>query len=399
MNLLPSRQVAPDGIAARVLLSFLASAGLFYVNIMPALIDGLKTGLGFSNQQAGQVGAFNMYGGACGALLISFIVGRLPWRRTAHALLAGLMLADLMSTQLATPAALMALRFAHGVMGGMLVGIGFSVFARGSQPDRTFGVLLVVQTVCGGLGVLLLPPLVPLYGSAIMYLALIGFSALTMLMLAFLPDYPARAADAGATDRGRSGWALGGALAGVFLFQAANMALYAYIIGLGKSAGLDPVFVSGTLAVANWIGALGAVLVVVMSTRFGVFWPIVGAILVDIVASAAFMHSRIAWIWIAANLVSGMAWNFGIAYLLGMCSRFDAGGKSAVWAGFASKVGLASGPMLASFLVEQDSYARLILMAVLCLCVSTLAAGLPARWLDRRQRVQESAPAGAAPAA
>ncbi|HZX29685.1 MAG TPA: hypothetical protein VFF16_21605, partial [Telluria sp.] len=385
MTLLFSRRVAPDGIAARVLLSFLASAGLFYVNIMPALIDGLKVGLGFSSQQAGQVGAFNMYGGACGALLISFVVGRLSWRRAARALLAGLVLADLASMQVSTPALLMTVRFVHGVMGGMLVGIGFSVFARGSQPDRTFGVLLVVQTVCGGLGVLLLPPLVPLYGSAVMYLALVGFSGLTMLMLAFLPDYPARSAHAGAAARGRSGWALAGALAGVFLFQAANMALYAYIIGLGKSAGLAPAFVSSTLAVANWIGALGAVLVVVMSTRFGIFWPIVGAIVVDSVASAAFMHSRIEWIWIGANLVSGMAWNFGIAYLLGMCARFDAGGKSAVWAGFASKVGLASGPMLGSFLVGQDSYGRLILMAVLCLGLSTVAAGAPALWLDRRQ--------------
>ena len=35
---------APDGLIAAVLLSFMATAGLFYVNILPALVDGLKTG-------------------------------------------------------------------------------------------------------------------------------------------------------------------------------------------------------------------------------------------------------------------------------------------------------------------------------------------------------------------
>jgi len=36
-----------DGEIARVLLAFLATAGIFYVNIMPAIVDGLIEGLGF----------------------------------------------------------------------------------------------------------------------------------------------------------------------------------------------------------------------------------------------------------------------------------------------------------------------------------------------------------------
>ena len=57
---------APNGEIARVLLAFLATAGLFYVNIMPALVDGLIEGLGFNNQQAGFVGSANVYGAALG---------------------------------------------------------------------------------------------------------------------------------------------------------------------------------------------------------------------------------------------------------------------------------------------------------------------------------------------
>ena len=67
-------KAAPNGMVARLLLAFLATAGLFYVNIMPAIIDGLVEGLGFTNKEAGLVGSSNMYGAAVGALLIVFLL-------------------------------------------------------------------------------------------------------------------------------------------------------------------------------------------------------------------------------------------------------------------------------------------------------------------------------------
>ena len=45
---------------------------------MPALVDGLIEGLGYSNQQAGIVGSANVYGAALGALTAVFIVKRVP---------------------------------------------------------------------------------------------------------------------------------------------------------------------------------------------------------------------------------------------------------------------------------------------------------------------------------
>ncbi len=66
--------VAPNSMYARIFLAFLASAGLFYVNIMPAIVDGLKEGLAFTDRQAGFVASANVYGAAVGALLVVFIV-------------------------------------------------------------------------------------------------------------------------------------------------------------------------------------------------------------------------------------------------------------------------------------------------------------------------------------
>jgi len=382
-NRLP--KVSPNSMLARVLLAFLATAGFFYVNIMPALVDGLKVGLGFTNKQAGLVGSCNVYGAACGAFLIAFLVRRINWRSTAHLFLLGLIAMDLLSMLVKNPFALMGARFLHGFIGGMLVGISFSIFARTTAPDRTFGVLLLVQVSAGGLGVMSLPLLVPKFGTNVLFVTLIVFSLTTLVMLQFLPDYPVKAPALRSPGTGPDKLQLKPlllALFSVFFFQAGNMGLFAFIIGLGKHYGLEVAFVSETLGIANWIATLGAVLVIVISTRFGIFKPILGGMMLTLVGTYVFNYSSVKWIWIAANIGTGITWNFVISHLLGMCARFDRTGQTAVWAGFASKMGLASGPMLFSFIVGAGNYSALLATALVLLAFATFASAIPAWALD-----------------
>ncbi len=187
-----SAAVNPEGLLASTLLAFLATAGLFYVNIMPALVDGLVTGLGFSNAQAGNVAAANVYGAAAGALIAIFIVKRIAWRPVACALLTALIAVDLASTLVHTAPLLTVIRLVHGLAGGLLVGVAYSVMGRLAAPDRAFGMLLVVQYGLGGLGIMWLPRLVPTYGAGILFVALATFTAITAAMFAFIPDYPRR---------------------------------------------------------------------------------------------------------------------------------------------------------------------------------------------------------------
>ena len=377
-------KVSPNGMCARVLLAFLTSAGLYYVNIMPALVDGLKQGLGFTNKQAGLVGSFNVYGAACGAFLMAFLVRHLPWRAAAHLLLLGLISMDLLSMLIHNPPVLMGARFLQGFIGGLSVGLGFSIIARTTAPDRTFGMLLLVQVSCGGLGVMTLPLLVPRFGPKVLFAALIAFSFVTLVMLQFLPDYPVRAAlpNAPGTAPERKLVPLLLALLSVFLFQSSNMGLYAFIIGLGKHHSLALAFVSQTLGISNWFAIIGAILVIVLSTRFGIFKPILAGMLLSLVGIWALNYSETKWIWIASNIGSGIAWNFVISHLLGMCARFDQTGQAAVWSGFFSKMGLASGPMLASFIVGGGAYSALIATSLVLLTASMLASALPAWVLD-----------------
>jgi DHA1 family inner membrane transport protein len=379
-------KVSPNSMTARIFLAFLASAGLFYVNIMPTIVSGLIDALGFTNQQAGNVASANMYGAALGALFIVFLIKRLNWQLASVFFLSGLIIIDLLSIKLSDPTTLLYVRFLHGFIGGMLVGTGFSLIARTHQPDRTFGVLLFVQFGLGGLGIMFIPGLVPEFGTQVLFYSLVAFSVATFMMLPFLPDYAVSSEGKKKNQTGVNGikWLptiL--TLVTIFLFQAANMGLFAFIIGLGEYYEHEMGFISTTLGIANWLGLAGAGLVIVIGSRFGYLKSVLAGIAFTALAMWVLLYSNIPWIWIVANCMIGITWGFTISYLLGLASRFDKTGQMAAMGGFASKMGLASGPVVTAMLLGEDNYELIIMVATGVMIVTVFTVWIPSRLQDR----------------
>ena len=379
-------KVSPNSMIARIFLAFLASAGLFYVNIMPTIVSGLIEALGFTNQQAGNVASANMYGAAVGALFIVFLIKRLNWQLAATLFLSGLIAIDLISMKLTDPTTLLVVRFIHGFIGGMLVGTGFSLIARTHQPDRTFGVLLFVQFGFGGLGIMFIPAMVPEYGTQILFYSLVAFSAATFVMLPFLPAYAIEQKETKATESSANGiqkLPVILTLATIFLFQGANMGLFAFIIGLGEYYKLEMGFISTTLGIASWLGLAGAGLVIIIGSRFGYLKSVLAGIAFTTIAVWALLYSNIPWIWTVSNCLIGITWGFTISYLLGLASRFDVTGQMAAMGGFASKMGLASGPVVTAMLLGEDNYELIIMVATAVMVITALTVWMPSRLQDR----------------
>lgn len=383
----------PDGLFAAMLLAFLATAGLFYVNIMAAIVDGLVTGLGLTEQQAGYIGSANIYGAALGALVAVLFVKQLPWRPVAIAALVALIVIDLSSVAIEGFSLLLPVRFLHGIVGGILTGLAFAVIARTANPDRTFGMLLFVQFGLGGLAVMILPPLAPLYGTQALFYALALFSFVTLLMVPFLDRYPAdRKLLASAAKEAKVEWSpLLMTLAAIFLFQAANMALLAYIIRLGLGYGLERSFVSLALGLSTWVALLGPLLVMIFGLKFGRGKMLLGAMVLTLVGTSIFHLSAAPWAYMIANCGTGITWGLVIAYLLGMTAEFDAAGRASAFGGFVSKLGLASGPMVAGWLLHSGlGYPAMINVALGVLVASALVMLFPAFLLDRKRRLTET---------
>jgi len=378
-------KVDPNGILARVMLAFLTTAGIFYINIIPAVVSGLKEGLAFTNQQAGFVSSANLYGAAIGALSAVFLIKRINWRTWSYALLITLIVIDSACIFIESPNLMITIRFIHGLTGGLLVGIGFGIITRTSEADKTFGYLLFIQWGLGGLGLMYLPELVPVYGTTALFIALIAFTAITLVMMPFIPQYKieksASQKDQAPVIQKKP---LYFNLAAIFLFQAANMGLFAYVIGLGRARGLTIDFMSPALAYASWIALIGAFLVIIIGTKYGRTIPLVSSILITALCSWLLHFSDSEQVYLVANIIIGVTWAFSLPYMFGICSELDKAGQLAALGGFASKLGLASGPMVGALILTNEQYNTVINVAVFGLILSAICIIKPATLLDKK---------------
>ncbi len=377
-------QVDPNGMVARIILAFLTTAGIFYINIMPAVINGLKVGLDFSNQQAGFVSSANLYGAALGALSAVFLVKKIQWRQWAYVLLGALVVIDLACIYITSPEMMITIRALHGVVGGLLVGIGFAIISRTSEADKTFGYLLFIQWGLGGLGIMYLPGLVPEFGTSALFLSLIAFTLVTLVMMPFLPDYAINTAKQSDTNKAIPKGPLLLTLFSIFLFQAANMGLFAYMIGLGKADGLEIGFMSNSLGWASWIALIGAFLVISVGTKYGRTFPLLISIVMTALCSWLLHFSESAQVYLITNIIIGITWAFVLPYLFGICSELDKTGQLAAAGGFASKMGLATGPMVGALLLGGDNYGIVIDVAAIALVGAAIVVFKPSRLLDKK---------------
>jgi predicted MFS family arabinose efflux permease len=380
-SLVKKNDIDQDGFAVATMLAFLATAGLFYVNIMPALVDGLVKGVGFTVEQAGYITSANIYGAAFGAFAIFWLVHRLNWRLTALITLLIMIAIDFLSTFITDFTTLMAVRFIHGFDGGFLVGLGFSLIARTKSPDRAFGVLLLVQFGLGGLAVIVIPRILDLVGYEVLFYTLIAFSSVTLLTLRYLPDFEVQTKQTKTiimTPATKSKWRIVVALAmvSIFIFQCANMAIGAFLIPLGEHYGLTTDFSSLMVGVAYWVGAWGSALVIFIGLKYRRLIPIVLAYLLTLAGFLLFHYSDNQTAFAAANFSTAATWAFMMPYLFGICSALDpADGRIAALGGFASKLGLASGPLIGGILIgDSGEYALLINVAFWGLVVGLIVS-------------------------
>ncbi len=377
--------LARNGLPARIVLAILTSAGILYANVVPVIVSGLAASANFSSDTAGYVFSLNMYGSSIGGFVIIFLVARLKWRPIAAALLALLIAADLLSTTSETAISLYAIRFVHGLAGGALIGVGLSVIARTANPERTIALMLFVQLSLGGVGVAMLTPLIPSLGVGIVWLSMVGFSALALLLLSLLDAYavhvaPERSIEASGGRAPRSFIAL--ALVSIFLYQSGQMGAFAYVIELGNHYRFATGFISVAIAVALWIGGPAALLVAWWSTRSGRLRPaFLGIVLTAAVIAA--MAVPLPAAYLLANIGLSISFSLSIPYLFGVASEMDNNGQTAAFAGFVSSLGLASGPAMAGMILGEAHFERIIILAVVLLSASAVLVVHPARMLDR----------------
>ena len=368
-------------LVAAILYSIIATAGLFYVNLGGAFLSAFVDGLGVERDVAGYIVSANKYGAAFGALLATFFVKKLEWRFVLRILFICLIIVDLISTQIKNPETLILLRFLHGTIGGLSVGFGLSIIARTYNPDKIFGMLLVVQYSFGSIGIYAVPRMVETFGNGAVFGALIIFTIMAISILPFVPNVAK--SDNKVSSSNIFNISIGKflflALVSLFLFQAANMGVADYAFELGKDIGLENNKISNILTIANIISISGGALVYLIGTKYGRTLPLIIGISTSAIFTFLLHYSDNVSIYFIANTFTGIAWGFTIPFILGLCATFDTHGQMAALAGFISKMGLATGPLIGSLFIINSGINFIINIAVVSLCISLIAVWLSSR--------------------
>ena len=370
------KNISQDSLINAFFLSILATAGIFYVNLGGSFLSAFVDGLNIARDSAGFIVSANKYGAAFGGLLAAIFIKKLSWRKTSYFLLIMLIFIDILSSFIPNANLLILIRFFHGTVGGFLVGIGLSVIARTSFPDKVFGMLMVVQYSFGSIGIFTVPRLVEIFGYGAVFFVLIAFSLMTLLILPFIPSLKEKSVQVtNARNMSlNSKILLSICLISLFLFQASNMGVADFAFELGKDINLSNNEISNLLTIANIISISGGALAYLIATKYGRTLPLLFGFLIASLFTYLLNFSENISIYFIANTVTGITWGFVIPYLLGLAATFDKYGQMAALAGFVSKVGLASGPLIASFLIIDYGFSTIINSAAFGLLLGCLLA-------------------------
>ncbi|WEH33305.1 MFS transporter [Streptomyces sp. AM 4-1-1] len=331
------------------------TAGHLASYLLPTLVGRLSAGLGLNPAQAGAVGSALLLSSAItGFVLAGRVEGGGP-RRPARIGLA-LATAGYGCAALAGTVPLVVLGAVIGGIGsGTATVVAVAGIAAGSDPHRGSSLGLLSVSATAGVLYLTLPHLggghrLPFL--AIAFVALLVQPATGRLGRA-LPATAVTPA-AGRLPHRRSGLVLAG---GMLCWSMAQNALWGVSGRIGVvRAGLTEVTIGAVLAASLGAGLLGLAGAGLLGARLGRAVPI-GLGTVVIAASIVLCSSaRGLGSFATGEIVWNTLYPVVLTYLIGLAASLDARGRWAVFAGSASSVGVACGPMLGSVLSEAAGY-------------------------------------------
>ena len=358
-------------------------AGLSYINFVPSVVNALAGGLGFNEAEAGRVVALNGYGGIVGTTGAIFLVRRVEWRQALLLLFGVLTVVDLTTLWVHDYNALLGWRFLSGIIGGFCVGIAFSALARLDNPDRAFGLLLFVQFSVGSLVIYLLPSVEALLNAHAVFGVIASFSFVSWVFLLFLPALPNNHQTTSLTITWSRDTQL--LMAAILAYQIAASGIWAYVGLIGFGADIPAEDITLYIATTGMLGLAGALLPVIIGNQYGRLKWVLSGVALSSLSAALLTFSHIAPLYILSMALLFFSWPAVQSFLLAMTAEMDASGQLSTIAGVVSYVGLATGPLLTSSLLDDGNFSVMLFACALIFLVSLMLLFKPL-WSQEKER-------------
>jgi predicted MFS family arabinose efflux permease len=377
---LSSQSLDLRGLTAAVVFGTL---GALTIMIVPGFVMLISAQTGLDDRHLGFVASADINATAVAMGLATFLIARRNWR---HLLIVGAALMVLGTAWTAgshTYAGVVAARVCAGLGEGLVIAVSFAALGSASNPDRAFGIYLVVGLTVSAAVLALLPWLQVRVGPAAVFAGIAVVMLLSCAFVTWLPERnPASASWSDGAPAISKELAVAG-LSGVFLYFIAQGAMWSYFERIGTASGVDPLFIGEAMGLSSFAGMGGALLAVAVCTRtrLGRALPL---IVTGGISTLSFFMLR-GHVTPAALMTAGLlfnfAWNLAQPLLSGVCAEADSQGRVVVAMGCIQTVGFGLGPALAALLLRGHDFSPIVWMStsVLVLSLAIVLAGLKAR--------------------
>ncbi len=333
------------GLAALVTLG---TAGVTTFLAMPVIAAALVNELGVTERDVSHFSTIQLLTLSAGCLVSTFLPQD-RCRRHGLAALVVMVLCDGLCLLRPDWALFLTLRGLGGAAGGVAVSQATAAMGQTSNPERSFGLFLALQTVVAVVCVYAMPILIADHGFHAAYGLLLGFSSLALLLVyAGLPAPQGAAAHRMARGgNGLSHWSRSFAmLVSILCFFIGVGVLWTFLALLGQGIGLSAAEIALLLSVSKMVAFVASFLPGIIGSRFGRLAPILVSVAILICAVQVYGVSTDFTGFLIATALFSLGWYVIYPFQLAALGEVDRDGRPMLAAAALTGAGLGIGPAL-----------------------------------------------------
>jgi predicted MFS family arabinose efflux permease len=337
--------------------------------ILPSFVGAIGDLLHLSPVRTGLLGSADLAGIALSTATGAWWLRRVSWRRTTGWALALFLLLNAFCFHVTTFYPLLALRLAAGLAAGVAYAVALAAIVDTRRTDRNAGLLLCMQVAFSAIGLYVADVVPPQWRLDVVYAYILTWLIPTLLITWWhFPEDPGERPGSGALQWRQVAGRGAAALIGAGLYFLMIGAVWGYLEGVARSAGLTLEQTGGALSAGLVVSLAGSAAAALVGVRFGRVLPLlvtalfqVGALLF-LTRLGHFARPAPAFFWI--NTVFQIFWSYVIAYFIVIFNDVDASGRFVAFYGTASHLMLAVGPYVGALLIEEGGYTLLLWFGV-----------------------------------
>lgn len=341
--------------------------------VAPSYVQGLVEYLELTEEEAGYLVAIEVFGFALTTVLMNFIVKHFDWRRLISVFVIIATIGNLLSAPLDSFQSLGVMRFITGIGSGGLMSLTLTMMGLTKNPDRNFGFIVVGTMIYSALATFIAPVAFQTIGVSGVMVFFALYCASSLLFIKDLPHSKEERADGPDDNVGQFSSIIKFlALSGYFLFATGFGMVFAYLFILGISAGIGEQAVANTLTLSMFVGIPGALMAVVVHSKFGRLKPLGFSIIGVICSVLIFLDINAFIYYFAAICLFAFAANVVPPYAFAVMAELDHTGKLVTVNASIQITGWAIGPALSAYILGIAGFTAVNVTAIVLFILSLI---------------------------